>query len=73
MQNESNGGNKYFITFIDDYSRMCSVYFLRNKSNAFTMFKKFKTLVELQIGYKLKKLRSDRERAYTSREFEKFC
>ncbi|KAI5336317.1 hypothetical protein L3X38_015584 [Prunus dulcis] len=23
MQNESIGGNKYFITFIDDYSRMC--------------------------------------------------
>ena len=23
MQNKSVGGNKYFITFIDDYSRMC--------------------------------------------------
>ena len=27
MQNQSIGGNKYFITFIDYYSRMCWVYF----------------------------------------------
>lgn len=32
MQAESIGGNRYFLTFIDDYSRMCWVYFLRNKS-----------------------------------------
>jgi hypothetical protein len=60
MQNESVGGNIYFITFIDDYSRMCWVYFLRNKSDALNVFKKFKAFVELQSGYKLKKLRSDR-------------
>jgi hypothetical protein len=41
MQNESVGGNRYFITFIDDYSRMCWVYFLRNKSDTLNMFKKF--------------------------------
>uniref|UniRef100_A0A6N2KMP1 Integrase catalytic domain-containing protein n=1 Tax=Salix viminalis TaxID=40686 RepID=A0A6N2KMP1_SALVM len=73
MQNESNGGNKYFITFIDDHSRMCWVHFLRNKSNTFIVFKKFKALFELQSGYKLKKLRSDRGGEYTSREFESFC
>ncbi|KAB2623500.1 retrovirus-related Pol polyprotein from transposon TNT 1-94 [Pyrus ussuriensis x Pyrus communis] len=42
MQNESIGGNKYFITFIDDFSNMCWVYFLRNKSDVFNVFKKFK-------------------------------
>jgi hypothetical protein len=41
MQNESVGGNRYFITFINDYSRMCWVYFLRNKSDTLNMFKKF--------------------------------
>ena len=53
------------LSFIDDYSRMCWVYFLRNKSNTLIVFKKFKALVELQSGYKLKKLRSDRGREYT--------
>jgi transposase InsO family protein len=73
MQNESVGGNRYFITFIDDYSRMCWVYFLRNKSDTLSVFKKFKALVELQSGYKLKKLRSDRGGEYTSNEFQEFC
>uniref|UniRef100_A0A6N2K750 Integrase catalytic domain-containing protein n=1 Tax=Salix viminalis TaxID=40686 RepID=A0A6N2K750_SALVM len=73
MQHESNGGNRYFITFIDDYSRVCWVYFLRNKSNALTVFKKYKALVELQSGFKVKKMRSDRGGEYTSSEFERFC
>ncbi|KAI5317551.1 hypothetical protein L3X38_037258 [Prunus dulcis] len=73
MQNESIGGNRYFITFIDDFSRMCWVYFLRNKSDAFNVFKKFKAFVELQSGFSLKKLRSDRGGEYTSHEFLDFC
>ena len=28
----SIGGNKYFVTFVDDYSRYCAVYFLKNKA-----------------------------------------
>jgi hypothetical protein len=72
MQNESVGGNRYFITFIDDYSRICWVYFLINKSDVLNVFKKFKAFVELQSGYKLKKLRSDRGGENTSNEFEEF-
>ncbi|KAM1111108.1 hypothetical protein ACFX13_010490 [Malus domestica] len=73
MQNESIGGNRYFITFIDDFSRMCWVYFLRNKSDTFNVFKKFKAFVELQSGFSLKKLRSDRGGEYTSHEFLDYC
>ncbi|KAI5327801.1 hypothetical protein L3X38_027197 [Prunus dulcis] len=72
MQNESFGGNKYFITFIDDYSRMCWVYFLINKSSVISVFKKFKAFVELQSGFNLKKLRSDRG-GDTSHEFLEYC
>ena len=32
MQTESLGGHKYFVTFIDDYSRCCAVYFIKQKS-----------------------------------------
>ena len=73
MQNESIGGNRYFITFIDDFLRMYQVYFLINKSDTLNVFKKFKALVELQSGYKLKKLMSDRGGEYTSNEFQDFC
>ncbi|BBN69138.1 hypothetical protein Prudu_770S000100 [Prunus dulcis] len=73
MQTTSIGGNKYFLTFIDDCTRMCWVYFMQFKSEVFNIFKKFKAVVELQSGYKLKKLRSDRGGEYTSAEFLQFC
>lgn len=67
------GGNRYFITFIDDFSRMCWIYLLRNKSDALHVLKKFKLLVETQSGHKLKTLRSDRGGEFTSQEFQLFC
>jgi hypothetical protein len=73
IQNESIGGNRYFIIFIDDFLRTCWVYFLRNKSDTLNLFKKFKALVEMQSGYRLKKLRSDRGGEYTSHEFQNLC
>ncbi|KAL0341549.1 UNVERIFIED_CONTAM: Retrovirus-related Pol polyprotein from transposon RE1 [Sesamum calycinum] len=40
----SHEQNRYFILFIDDYSRMTWVYFMREKSEVFKVFKKFKNL-----------------------------
>ncbi|CAL9011628.1 unnamed protein product [Prunus brigantina] len=73
MQTTTKAGNCYFLTFIDDCTRMCWVYFLRHKSDVFHVFNKFKATVELQNGYKVKKLRSDRGGEYTSKEFNRFC
>ncbi|CAL8122065.1 unnamed protein product [Prunus armeniaca] len=42
MSVTSHGGNKYFISFIDDFSRKVWVYFLKEKSEAFQAFKDFK-------------------------------
>ena len=47
MQTTTISGNRYFLTFINNYSRMCWVYFMRFKSEVFTVFKKFKAMVEL--------------------------
>nr|GEV46500.1 putative RNA-directed DNA polymerase [Tanacetum cinerariifolium] len=38
----SHAGKKYFLSFIDDYSRKGWVYFLTEKSQAFESFKDFK-------------------------------
>ena len=62
--------NKYFILFIDDFTRMTWVYFLRQKSNVLHVFKKFKSLVETESGCKIKHLRSNWGKEYTSVEFE---
>ncbi|KAL4352088.1 hypothetical protein GQ457_06G029360 [Hibiscus cannabinus] len=69
----SLGGNKYFILFIDDFTRMTWVYFMKEKSEVFKVFKKFNALAEVQSGGKLQKLRSDRGKEYTSTEFDLFC
>ena len=41
MATESIGGCKYFVTFIDDYSWCCNVYFLRHKSEVLEKLKEF--------------------------------
>ena len=66
-------GKKYFISFIDDYSRKTWVYFLKEKLEAFEVFKKFKILVEKVTDRHIKALRSDRGGEYTSTTFMKYC
>ena len=73
MSITSLNNNMYFILFIDDYSRMTWVYFLKNKSQALSMFKKFKSMVETQSGQKIKVLRTDNGGEYISKEFSAFC
>ena len=48
-------GQKYFISFIDDYSRYISVYLLHKKHEALDAFNVFKDKVEDQCGKKIKK------------------
>ncbi|KAK4395889.1 Retrovirus-related Pol polyprotein from transposon TNT 1-94 [Sesamum angolense] len=71
MRTPSHEQNRYFILFIDDYSRMTWVYFMREKSEVFKVFKKFKNLVEKQSGRSIKVLRSDRGKEYNNSEFDK--
>jgi hypothetical protein len=58
-----------FLLFIDDYSRKIWLYFLKEKSNVFNCFKKFKVLVEKKINYFIKSLRTDREDEFCSNVF----
>ncbi|KAL8101414.1 hypothetical protein AgCh_033340 [Apium graveolens] len=67
------GGNRYFLLFVDDYSRKMWVYLLKEKSSAFEMFKKFKALVENGAERSIKILRTDRGGEFCSKEFTEFC
>ncbi|KAK2454628.1 putative mitochondrial protein [Trifolium repens] len=55
----SSLGYQYYITFIDAYSRFTWIYLLKSKSEALTIFKQFKTMVELQLGHSIKILQTD--------------
>lgn len=73
MRTPSLDNSRYFILFIDDFSRMTWVYFLKERSEVFRTFQKFKKMVENQSGCQIQTLRSDRGTEYTSKEFNKFC
>ena len=59
MPVDSLGGYKYFVTFIDDYSRCCMIYFLKHKSEVFAKFKEFEGITTNNSGFKIGRLRTD--------------
>lgn len=65
--------SKYYIIFIDDFSRMCWIYFLQSKSEVAGVFWKFKLWIEKQSGCMIQALRSDNGKEYTSAQFTMFC
>lgn len=67
------GGAKYFITFIDDFTRKVFVYLLKNKSDAVEKFKEFKNFAENQTGKKIKVLRTDNGTEYCNKNFDVIC
>ncbi|GAA0169316.1 transmembrane signal receptor [Lithospermum erythrorhizon] len=69
----TKGGKRYFLTFIDDYSRKGWVFLLANKSEALDSVKEFKNLVETESGQVIKSFRTDRGGEYLSDAFTDFC
>ena len=69
---QSYKGDKYIMLFVDDYSRMMTVMFLKQKFDALQMFKWYLARVEKKTGKSLKCLRFDRG-DFTLNEFEEFC
>lgn len=72
MEVTSLGGARYFLTFIDDFSRKVCVFTLKSKSECLNKFKEYKCLVENQLNVKIKTLRTDNGTEYTNKEFADF-
>ncbi|CAN0905200.1 Retrovirus-related Pol polyprotein from transposon TNT 1-94 [Linum grandiflorum] len=69
----SNGGKRYILTIIDDFSRKLWVYFLVAKSEALMWFKKYKAQVEKEIREVLVSLKTDRGGEFLLNEFKQLC
>jgi hypothetical protein len=69
----SLGGKRYFLLFVDDYTRMMWLYILDKKSEAFSVFLKFQALVERQSGRQIKTLRTDRGGEFIYTPFMDYC
>lgn len=72
LQVESIGGSRYFVTFIDDYSRCVSVYFIKHKAEVFEKFKLFEAMVTKECGEPIMKLRTDNGGEYMSKDFQAY-
>ncbi|KAH9655442.1 hypothetical protein KPL70_022326 [Citrus sinensis] len=72
-QQVSLGGNSYFLSIIDDYSRMVWVYTLKSKDQVFEKFFEWKNLVENQCDKKVKKLKIDNGLEFCKQRFDSFC
>ena len=66
------GGEKYFLTFIDDYSKCTRIFCIKNKSETAGCLKEFVNLVENKFNKKVKKLQCDNGKEYFIREIFEF-
>src|ERR1700733_3648096 len=69
MHVSSIGGARYFLTFIDDFTRYSVVYFLKSKTEVLGKFKEYKSFVENQTGTRIKAIRTDNGTEYVNEGF----
>uniref|UniRef100_A0A2N9HKE0 Integrase catalytic domain-containing protein n=1 Tax=Fagus sylvatica TaxID=28930 RepID=A0A2N9HKE0_FAGSY len=65
-------GARYFVTFIDDHSRLTWVYVLKDRSQLFATFQSFYAEISNQFNAKLLAFRTDNAREYTESSFQEF-
>lgn len=65
-------GAKYFVTFIDEFSRKVWLYVLKTKGECFIRFKEFKELVKTQSEHKIKAFCLDNGGEFISNALMKF-
>jgi hypothetical protein len=63
---ESVGRYKYYVSFIDDFSKFTWIYLLKKKSNVFQVFRNFQNHVERQFNKKIQTMQT-----YWGCEYEK--
>ena len=57
---------RWFISFIDDYSKLCWIYLIKEKSKTFSIFKQFHSMVQTQFNSKIKIVCTDNGTDYFS-------
>lgn len=69
---EGYRGKKYFLTFIDDFSKLAKIYTIKSKSDVYNCFAEYVNLVENLTGRKIKSLRCDNGKEYLNSSIYKF-
>jgi len=63
---DSYSGFKYYVSFINDYSRFTWVYLLKHRSEIPTIYAAFTSMIKTQFNSRIKVFRSDCAKEYVS-------
>ena len=66
-------GYRYFITFVDDHSRMTWIYLLKDRSSVLDVFQTFHSEIKTRFSSNIRVLRSDNALEYMKYDFSNFC
>jgi Integrase core domain/GAG-pre-integrase domain len=69
---DSYNGYKYFVIFIDDFTKVTWLYLMKNKSEVFSFFQEFCNFIENQFGSKIKTFRTDNGTEFVNERFSNF-
>ena len=71
---ESATGNRYFVSFIDEWSRWAMIYPMKTRDQVLARFQEFRNMIELLVpnDERIRALRTDNAKEYCSQEFEQF-
>ena len=62
----------YYVTFLDDFSRKCWVFLIKNKSDVPDTFIKFYNFISNTTSYKIINVKSDHGTEYINKNLTKF-
>lgn len=68
MSKTGLAGERYLLTFVDDYTRKCFGFLIKTKDEVPSKFMEFMTRVEWETGKRIKVLRTDNGREYVNRK-----
>ena len=69
----SIGGSRYFVVFVDDYSRHNWIFHMKHRSELFQAYSNFAKMVETQFYKCIKIFRCDNALEYTQMLSKPFC
>ena len=72
MSVPSIGGSRYFISFIDNFSRYTVTYMMKKKSEALDKFKLYVAMAETKFGHRVVTCRNDNGGEYVSEVFDTY-
>lgn len=72
MEQATPGGNRYFITLIDDFTRFCAVFLLKTKNEAEQRIREYVRWTENVFGRKPKVVRSDGGGEFVGERLQQF-